>query len=1185
MIFLRDYFRVLVPLFVAFTIYHVLAVPLLEPKKTNRVRRWVAPALPTQDDWWADLFEEGEWQRDKKNPPRMAKTDTGILLFRDCEQRSETKWLIKPLTIIIPQRDAGNSKRAILIRNNEGAEIQFESAVDWSKELPPIVGGQLRGEISIVAPPEDAVKNNGMQIITRDLRINKREIWTNQKIKANLGNSIVEGSFLRIFLEKDLLANEQPGSKTNSPFNGLEKLELTYVDRVFIGLEPGGLLPRKDIPDIAQRPSHATLTCGGSFEFQFHLSQATLRKGVHMEHVVQGLPVDTFDCNELQMQVGWQGKSSTNATASDAAGSNWKIERLEAFGVSGKDNRDHSGWLKLIAPGMQAEAHGQHLVMDLVNGLVTLSNRLPGITSRELTPVYLKREDIQVWSPEVQYQSAAAIANASGDSDKASQRQKSNRLGALLARGAGRAQMNGREDAWTLSWGERLLVRPDPNDASFDLVDIKGSANISSPSQGRFKAEQLYLWLTPVTPELALRLAPDYPDGNVPQFLPDRIEADGEVNVNSPSMRATVEKMQIWFGYQRFVDASSTATPVALPSASADPPNQLVALNVDQAVAGNQNRSPGLLNLLPPSGSQSLSTQPLSTEPLSTRGQTFATAGNPPPLKQPSASRSPTQKSGLLSTSPSAPVVITARTMRAKVMKDGSQSRVEDLLLEGNFTLTKSQVSEDSPWPFVAEGDRLELSQVKRDLSDITIVGQPGKPAQVAVGSGWVKGPSLKLKQSENQFSIDHPGELVIPIEVLQKRDSSSVGNASLVSLPSTFDGSLPTNGFSPARTYAKENDNSIRWHEAPKLQWGAGMTFDGRTARFRGGVTLNCRMETDPKTLWHLDATAGVMSIEMERPISMRTNSNSTEPATQSQIALIRFEDSVNIRAVQTNLNSRRRSMEQMLVPILEIQVPTQTWIGQGPGEILSRRLGNDSPVGNVSLSAPSRSPVADRFAENTYQCIHLSFIGRMEGGMAQRRATFYERIEALMGPVASWEDAINVHEVDGPGRGQSLLVSDQLSIFDASSLSHNQSPGRDRDAANNAAWELEAMSLEGQSRVHMRSNTESGDISIQAHSMKYAAINDTARIEGSRSQPARISKMQPNSPQMDLQVINAAYRLKTGEVSGQISKFEGELPQNLQPGGKSPAGQTQPNPGTQSGPPRVPSLRDNPVKPSGRR
>ena len=117
------------------------------------------------------------------------------------------------------------------------------------------------------------------------------------------------------------------------------------------------------------------------------------------------------------------------------------------------------------------------------------------------------------------------------------------------------------------------------------------------------------------------------------------------------------------------------------------------------------------------------------------------------------------------------------------------------------------------------------------------------------------------------------------------------------------------------------------------------------------------------------------------------------------------------------------------------------------------------------------------------------------------------------------------------------------------------------------------------------MQSNTESGDISIQAHSLKYAAINDTARIEGSQRQAARISKQLPNSPPMDLQVINAAYRLKTGEVSGQISKFEGELPQNLQPGGRPPVGQPQLPPGTPGGPPRQPSLRDNPVKPDGRR
>ena len=173
-----------------------------------------------------------------------------------------------------------------------------------------------------------------------------------------------------------------------------------------------------------------------------------------MEHRVEGLPVDTFDCEELNLYVGWKGKqSSETGVRPNAAGSNWTVERLVAFGAAGKDNRDHSGWLKLIAPGMQADALGQHLEMDMLNGIVTLSNRLPGATARELTPVYLRRESVQVWSPEVQYQSADALANSLDDSSRKNESKNRNRLGALLAQGAGRAQMDNNQDSWKLSWG------------------------------------------------------------------------------------------------------------------------------------------------------------------------------------------------------------------------------------------------------------------------------------------------------------------------------------------------------------------------------------------------------------------------------------------------------------------------------------------------------------------------------------------------------------------------------------------------------------------------------------------------------------------------------------------------------------------------------------------------------------
>ena len=199
MMYFRDYFRVLVPLLVAFAAYHVAVVPFLEPKSGRQGRKYEGTALSPREDWWEDFFLEGDWQRDKQNPPRVVKTDSATLLFQTREQKSETRWLVKPLTILIPQRDSGTAKQAILIKNDEGAEIEFQTAVDWTQELPPVVSGQLLGEITIYSPPDDATKNNGMLINARGLFINKRQIWTNEKIKLQLGNSIVEGRYLQIF--------------------------------------------------------------------------------------------------------------------------------------------------------------------------------------------------------------------------------------------------------------------------------------------------------------------------------------------------------------------------------------------------------------------------------------------------------------------------------------------------------------------------------------------------------------------------------------------------------------------------------------------------------------------------------------------------------------------------------------------------------------------------------------------------------------------------------------------------------------------------------------------------------------------------------------------------------------------------------------------------------------------------
>lgn len=1148
MIFWRNYLRVLLPLLIAFAAYQVLAVPFLEPTVEKSETVWVSPTLPKTAQWWEEFFIEGAWQR---KSPKVIQTKRGILLFEEREQVSETRWRLKPLTILIPQSDSASGKRAVFIENPDGAEIQFKSVPDWvSGEAPPVVNCQMKGEIRLYSPPEDPTKDNGLLVQTRDLSIDKRKIWTLHPIKMQIGNSAIEGRDLAIRLDQELLTDSNDSaSKIDTPFNGLDSLELIYVDRVQIGLSSGGLWPSDEVPNARNRSAYATLQCGGSFVFQFHQSQAIFKNGVHMEHVVEGLPVDTFDCNELKLQVGWAGKatpSATNQTAQSGSNSaDWTVERVEATGAPSRNANDFTRWIKLAAPGMLAEAQGQHLVMDFLTGEVTLSNRLPRAASNETSPAYLRRESVRVWSPEVQYKTPNSILT----NDPA---KRSKRLGALLAKGTGLAEFDSKDETWKLSWGNSLLVRPDGDK---DLVQIEGSANASSPSQGRFTAEKLFVWLTPVDDAMSLQLAPLYPDGKVPMAIPDRMHAMGDVIIHSPQIRAQVESMQVWFSYPL------TTAPTAVESTSVQPvastssvPSQSVTPNENPATQPLQSQPS--VTLLPP-------TSPI-TQPPGFAGKNRNASNN-------TVGAASQSRGGPWTTSKATPMNVTAKTLIAKVMRVGEETRIEDLNLEGNFTLTKDQLTDESPWPFTSTGEKLRISQVSQDAYDVNIVGAP---ATVKIGSGQVVAPELQLSQNEHQFWIDHPGTMVLPLEAMQKANNN-------VPARNGFPGiaQIGTSGFSPVQAAPS---NSIEWIDPPKLEWGTRMTFDGKNARFGGGVNIFTRFKTDADTVWHVNADANELSLEMDKPVPLRMTNDKQKSVTtvaekDPEIKMIRLENNVDIRAAQTDARGNRRSTEHMKIPRLDYFPITQEFIGHGPGTMWSRRLGNANPLDiNTTTSASGpRATTVSTFAENNLQCLNLTFVGRVEGLMAQRLVTFYDRVEALFGPISDWEQTLDVSKVTRLSPHQSFLICDQLNLFDASSLSWNQTNNVGEKASRNAAWELNALG-----RVRVDSSTDSGDVTVEASRVTYAAKLDRVGIEGAPNEPARIykndSKTGANSLPAIFEAKSAFYRLRTGEFGGEIVRIEGQLPPNAQR--PSPTG---PSP-TPSGPPArpqnvLPSPREN--------
>jgi len=213
------------------------------------------------------------------------------------------------------------------------------------------------------------------------------------------------------------------------------------------------------------------------------------------------------------------------------------------------------------------------------------------------------------------------------------------------------------------------------------------------------------------------------------------------------------------------------------------------------------------------------------------------------------------------------------------------------------------------------------------------------------------------------------------------------------------------------------------------------------------------------------------------------------------------------------------------------------------------------------------------------------------MEGALQTRMATFYDRIDSLIGPIRDWDDEVNVHrsgETLGPN--QSRLISDQLSLFDASSLSWNQSSQNGSIGANASAWEVVA-----QSRVSMSSRTDRGDLTIEADRLGYSAAKDMVRIDRSPRQAAVIRQvMSDGSAPLELHVSTASLKLKTNEIDMQVTKFEGGLPANFQSAGQTPGGASSPVPMTVQ-PPRssdgsnsgsIPSPRDyNPLQPGPNR
>jgi hypothetical protein len=439
------------------------------------------------------------------------------------------------------------------------------------------------------------------------------------------------------------------------------------------------------------------------------------------------------------------------------------------------------------------------------------------------------------------------------------------------------------------------------------------------------------------------------------------------------------------------------------------------------------------------------------------------------------------------------PVEVTGHRLHGRLLRTPKEMLIDDLTIQGGVILRRESIDPANPLPVVIEGDQLRMSTSSGNVANAVVSGQP---ARIFVGQGWLEGPVVRIDQEKRLVWIDEPGSFGVPLEALQKPGSANPNVA----------------------------QTQMRWIDAPRCRWKGRMLFDGKVARMDGGVDFFGRVQTNPETIWHLDGSAEMLEIALNQPIDQARN------GTKIELHTVNLVENVDIRAAQTDPYGVRRSLEHLVLPNLSIDLTTQRMLGQGAGSIRSRRPANNKLSGSAGSLASQRP--------NELSCLHLTFAGELEGFLDRMEFVFKRQIEVGMGPIANWEDSIDVAQLQQLTPGQMLLSCEQLRVYESTQIPSAAIVGS-TGPQSLGVWDLEA-----DTNVVFEGRTPTEVFAGTATRLGYQAVKDIVRIMGSPRQAAVLQRTPQNEPPAKLSIRDASFRLKTMEIIDmQLEQFQLDL------------------------------------------
>lgn len=1063
LLFATRYVKSLGVLLVAMILYALVVVPMIEPTQQVAAEQAALEQTLPADHWWEAFFPTDSWHA---QAPKIISTSNGILLAHEVEEIDDKRMRFYPITMIIPQTDAGRQameRRELgtvtaqdmwIVCAEDGAIVHFEEPLkNFSDSIPKIERVQLKGEIEVSKQAAIEAGEVPWRLWTRDLSIDKTQLTTRNEVLIQWGASVIQGRDLLIRLRSDILGNAGSSSSVWGP---LDELELYQVQKVDVALPHGGLwadLNAKQLtaknPALVQLPARLQAKCGGRFSFDFKSSSATLQNGVQVQHLLGNLPPDEFTCERLSISMEPPEEASPPNEADphfDLRLGEVLVTRLEAVGTDPLKDFVAEKQVVLEAPSIGVNSQSKRLIVDLKNGEVEFYGHLD-VPEATRSTVILNYQGMRFLAPQVSYRAAPREEG------------EGRHLGWLAAMGPGElttlsssplATEHSLGDT-TIRWKESLRMSPSRDKDGSQLIVVKGQTLVDNAEQGYLTSEHLEVWLEKADPQ---GIGQSMEDNSLAgDYLPKRIFSPVATEVHTKELHCKVAQLDLAVSYlldssQSRADGDGGATSneeeLSL-SHSAGPKDP-------QWIKPPQNPEPAAQGELPPPN-------------LSTNNQGNRTAENRK-LRQ--------------------PIDISGNVLRAKMVRGGATSWIENLHLDGPVKVSqtpKQAVAGDPktlPWEILGTTLQLATTPTKANSSSSSVdLLLSGAPAEMKIADGVLKGEAIRYNQVHGVILMEHPGEFVLPKSLLASRKN----DATTPREPSSFE------------------LNEVEWLIPPSCEWQGRMWFDGSTVWIEKNVTFRAAMRNAPDDIWPMRGRAQQMQIQMRQPIDLKNLEG--EPP-KLEIDEVVLHGAVEIVASPVDDLGQQKSRERLVVPKLTYSLPKQQLIASGPGWVDSRFLSDQKP-GQLAVAAEK---------EPELQGAYLNFRDSLVAAMDRKEVTLEGSVELLVGKLESWEDSM-VPSLGGHilGPEDMLLNCDLLKVYGTSHLSSTQ-PLQGRFATTQSAkdsWEFTASG-----NVAFNGNSAQGSYQGDGSRLTFSKTKSLLSLYSDSREPAHI-KVVPNGSGRD--------------------------------------------------------------------